>query len=257
MPVRTYPQAHGRNAQPPYAVNAHAAREVPVGGYRGDVGGVSQSPQFGHHEVDSRTSHNANDRRGSHAAPALPSDPRRHSESARTARWTPPQSSAGSTRALPPIQQSRRVEDNGDEVWAAGDRSGEGRSTQRGGGHAAEDRAEDRGSVVLEELSDLEHRVRVTEATSRSLLKQALVASAEIDRAWQMLTVQGDQRAASESQKRLLKDHIRNITQVVHNITTEIDQVSVVLWNGERVPFHALCQREYWLNTLHTLAWVT
>ena len=157
------------------------------------------------------------------SAPAQ--DPRRSDP--RAARWTPPQSSGGGGGALPPIQQSRRsVHEARDEQrggWEVAERNAHdsGRGIERDG-----ERGTERGSVVLSEIADLEHRVRATEATSRTLLRQALVASAEIDRAWQVLTAaHGDGRAASEAQRRLLKDHIRSITEVVHKLTTELDQV--------------------------------
>mmetsp|Transcript_37366 Transcript_37366/g.97953 ORF Transcript_37366/g.97953 Transcript_37366/m.97953 type:complete len:502 (+) Transcript_37366:461-1966(+) len=80
------------------------------------------------------------------------------------------------------------------------------------------------------QLEELESRVRRTEGTAKTLLREALVASAEIDRAWQMLASRADPRqaaATNQQHKHLLKEHIRAITEVVQQLTNELDQLEV------------------------------
>jgi rRNA-processing protein FCF1 len=82
------------------------------------------------------------------------------------------------------------------------------------------------------ELVELEHRIEQTEATAKTLLREALVTNADIDRAWQMLQSQGDPRAATQQQRWLLKNHIGAITEVVHQLTNELDQVEITAQQG-------------------------
>lgn len=149
-----------------------------------------------------------------HPRAAQVRDPRwrEHAESS----YASPPASGGGRAPLPPIRSARR-EQYGPESPP----------------DSRENRRASRGQVSSDadprriELAELEQRIEQTEATAKTLLRQALVTNADIDRAWQMLQSHGDPRAAAAQQRWLLKDHIRAITEVAHQLTKELDQVEV------------------------------
>eukprot|EP00041_Stephanoeca_diplocostata_P004104 m.40840 g.40840 ORF g.40840 m.40840 type:complete len:504 (+) comp14866_c0_seq2:346-1857(+) len=84
-------------------------------------------------------------------------------------------------------------------------------------------RAHAQSSLDHQRMDALESQIQTTTTTTKALLQEALIAQAEIGRAWQML--QGmDRHEVEAHQRRLLKDHIRSITNVVHRLTSELDE---------------------------------